>query len=116
MITATLLFLMMLILILFSIRERIRLRVLSRYRSQKPWEVEPRSTPFSEAIVNLVGMAGGIYLSLILLFTFLDVVVPGRIRLGEVEVDPLAVIAIGLAILQPFFIRLWAVIRGRFES
>ncbi len=116
MITATLLFLVLLTLIVFSVRERVRLRVGRRYRSQKMWEVEPRSTPVSEAIVSLVGMAGGIYLSLILLFTFLDVVVPNKIRLGQVEMDPLAAFAIGLAVLQPFFIRLWSFIRGRFES
>lgn len=115
-ITATLLFLVLLTLIVFSVRERVRLRVGRRYRSQKMWEVEPRSTPVSEAIVSLVGMAGGIYLSLILLFTFLDVVVPNKIRLGQVEMDPLAAFAIGLAVLQPFFIRLWSFIRGRFES
>lgn len=116
MITATLLFLVVLFLVFLSIRERIRLRVSPRYRRQKLWEVEPRPTPLSDAVVNLVGMAGGIYLSLILLFTFLDVTVPDRIRLGTVELDSLAVTAIGLAVLQPFFIRLWSTFRDRFES
>lgn len=116
MITATLLFLIMMALIAFSVRERIRLRFGARHRGQKLWEVEPRPTPLSDAIISLIGMAGGIYLSLILLFTFLDVMVPNRIRLGHMEMDPLAAFAIGLAILQPFFIRLWALIRSRFEN
>lgn len=115
-ITASLLFLVMLLLIAFSTRERIRLQMLPRYRSQKLWEVEPRSTPFSKALVGLIGMAGGIYLSLILMFTFLDVIVPGKMCLGSVEMDPLAAIAIGLAVLQPFLIRLWDVVKERLES
>ncbi|MBE0466889.1 MAG: hypothetical protein IBX71_06655 [Candidatus Desulforudis sp.] len=118
MITATLVFLVVLTLIGFSIRERIRLRlqVWPRHRSQKLWEVEPRFTPFSEAIVSLIGMAGGIYLSLILILTFLDLNVPERMRLGGIEMDVLAAFSIAVAVLQPFVIRLWSGIRGRLGS
>lgn len=115
MITATLLFILTLVLIVFSIRERVRLRA-SRIRSHKSWEMEPRATPFSEAMINLIGVAGGVYLSLIMLFTFLEVSLPGKISLGGVEVEPLAAFAIGLAIVQPFVLRLWGLIRGRLQS
>jgi hypothetical protein len=115
MITATLLFLLMLALVFFSVRERIKLRA-SRFRSHKSWELEPRATPLSEAVFQLVGIAGGIYLSLIMLFTFLEVNLPNKIKLGGIEVEPLAAFAIGLAIAQPFAVRLWAVFLRMFRS
>ncbi|ACA59451.1 hypothetical protein [Candidatus Desulforudis audaxviator] len=115
MITATLLFLLTLALIAFSIRERIKLQA-SRFRSHKSWELEPRATPLSEAVLNLIGIAGGVYLALIMLFTFLEVSLPNKISLGGVEVEPLAAFAIGLAIVQPFILRLWEMIRERLRS
>lgn len=110
MFTATLLFLLILALIAFSIRERTRLRA-SRFRNLKSWELEPRPTPLSEAMLSLLGVAGGVYLALIMLFTFLEVSLPNKIKLGGVEVEPLAAFAIGLAIVQPFVLRLWEMVR-----
>jgi len=87
-----------------SVRERMRLMYLTR--ADRPWEVEPVSSPFARALTNLVGVAGGIYLSLALVVNFLKVSVPARITLGPVTVEPIAAIAIGLAVIQPFALRL----------
>lgn len=112
MITATVFLLVMLVLLFFSIKERVRLRT-SSYRGQKLWDVEPKATPFSEALLNLIGVAGGVYLSLIILFTFLEVTIPGKIQLAGIEVELLAAVSIGIAIIQPFFMRIWASVRSR---
>jgi len=49
-----------------------------------------------------VGVAGGIYLSLVMLTSFLKITLPQSILLLGVEVDPLATISLLLAILQPW--------------
>jgi len=63
-------------------------------------------SPLSGALAYLVGVAGGIYLSLSLLVDFLAVNIPSRIAVLGLELDPLATIAITLALLQPFILRL----------
>ena len=59
------------------------------------------SSPLSEAMRQLVGMAGGIYLSLVMLTSFLGMTLPDHICLGPMMLDPLAVLAIVLACVQP---------------
>ncbi|MTI82840.1 MAG: hypothetical protein FH756_02855 [Firmicutes bacterium] len=83
-----------------SIRERVR---LINYRD-KDWDAigESKSSPLSSALTNLVGMAGGIYLSMVLLLTFLEANIPESISLGSVSLEPLATVSIILAIVQPF--------------
>lgn len=100
-----------LVLVPLSVRERIR---LNRYRD-KDWDAigEAKSTPISRALTNLVGMAGGIYLSIILLVTFLEIKVPERIKFGTVSLEPIATISILIAIIQPFVIRVLEM-RNRF--
>ncbi|MCF8012021.1 MAG: hypothetical protein K9L17_05840 [Clostridiales bacterium] len=91
------------LLLFLSIRERVR---LTRYR-EKDWDVigEGKSSPLSRALTSLVGTAGGIYLSVILLITFLEFQIPERIDIGVVRIEPIAAISIILAILQPFILR-----------
>ncbi|OPX86237.1 MAG: hypothetical protein A4E53_03147 [Pelotomaculum sp. PtaB.Bin104] len=93
--------LIVLLLVLLSVKERI---FLCRYR-EKNWEAigESKSSPFSQALVNLIGVAGGIYLSLVLLCTFLELDLPMRVNLGRYSLEPLATISIILAIAQPYF-------------
>ena len=73
----------------------------------KNWDAigEAKTSPLSQAIVNLVGTAGGIYLSLVLLQTFLEVQTPRSIALAGMDLEPLATISIALAIVQPFVAR-----------
>jgi hypothetical protein len=58
----------------------------------------------------LVGTAGGIYLSLELLFSFLKI--PENLWSDSIFiVEPLAVISLLLAILQPFVLSVWIRLR-----
>lgn len=81
----------------FSVRER-------RYFLM--WRSSARSSPLSTAIAQLVGTAGGIYLSLELLFSFLKIP-ENWWNPSTFMVEPLAVISLILAIVQPFVIRAW---------
>lgn len=96
-------------LLFFSLRERMRMSAL---RSQG-WDVAEisRPSPLSQALAGLVGTAGGIYLSLVLLFTFLGLELPERVMLWGVQVEPLAAISIALAVVQPFVLRIWYCVR-----
>lgn len=64
-------------------------------------------SPLSQAIQELVGTAGGIYLSMIALISFLKIDIPERITVLHVAFDPLAFIAITIAVVQPIVIRLF---------
>ncbi|MCL4442238.1 MAG: hypothetical protein M1609_17105 [Firmicutes bacterium] len=90
------------LLVVFSIRERIRIK---RYR--KEWDAigESKASPISESLAGLVGTAGGIYLSLVMLTTFLEIDVPSRVNVSVVSLEPMAAISFLLAIISPFFNR-----------
>lgn len=66
-------------------------------------QVEPRPTPFSTAVRDLVATAGGVYLSLVMLVSFLKLNVSERIVVGIVSFDPLAMTSIAVAVIQPIF-------------
>jgi hypothetical protein len=72
-----------------------------------------RSSPLSRALAELVGTAGGIYLSLTLARDFLKLDVPGRVyvRPWHMEVEPLAALSLALALLQPYVMRLYRDLR-----
>lgn len=97
--------LVVLLLIVVSLRERIRWQQMR----DKNWDAigEAKSSPLSQAIVSLVGTAGGIYLSLVLVQTFLEFEIPRYMYIGGFALEPLATISIALAIVQPFVNRLW---------
>ncbi len=65
------------------------------------------SSPLAEAMRQLVGVAGGIYLSLVMLTGFLGMELPERISIAQIWLDPLAVFAIILACLQPLALAVW---------
>ncbi|MDO7787479.1 hypothetical protein [Desulforamulus aquiferis] len=90
------------VLIFFSLKERIRLK---RYR--KEWDVigESKNSALSESLAGLVGTAGGIYLSLVMLTTFLEVDVPTRVNVSTVSIEPMAAISFLLAIASPYINR-----------
>jgi hypothetical protein len=89
----------------FSVRERARQQSLQ-------WRSEVKPSPLASALAYLVGVAGGIYLSLSLVIDFLKMSVPGRVAIWKFELEPVAAVAITLAILQPFLLRLYHYIRG----
>lgn len=59
-------------------------------------------SPLSLAIQELVAVSGGIYLSLMMLVTFLKLNIPETIMILDFTLDPLAFLAISLATIQPF--------------
>lgn len=103
--------LLVVLLVVLSIRERVQLMS----RRDKNWDAigEAKSSPLSRALTGLVGTAGGIYLSLVLLQTFLELEVPPDVQLGGVALEPLAAVSIVLAIIQPFAMRFVALARRR---
>ncbi len=75
--------------------------------------IEPVSSPFSRALVQLVGIAGGIYLALGLFTSFINLELPERIKAWGFGLDPLAVLSVLLAFVQPYLIRLQKFIKKR---
>ena len=69
--------------------------------------VETKSSPVALAVQELVATAGGVYLAIVALTSFLKLDMPDKVSLMAVAVDPLAVTAIVLAIVQPVFSRLF---------
>ncbi|MGB9660498.1 MAG: hypothetical protein ACPL5F_00580 [Moorellaceae bacterium] len=90
------------LLLLFYAALKIKVR---RYRSAGAAEQLP--SPASRALAELVGIAGGIYLSLVLLVSFLKLAVPETISLAGWHMDPLALIATLAALLQPLVLSWW---------
>ncbi len=76
----------------------LKLRVRSNLYRQE----QTISSPLAEAMRQLVGIAGGIYLSLVMLVSFLGIDAPAAIPVLDMLLDPLAVLSILLACLQPF--------------
>jgi hypothetical protein len=87
--------------VVLSVRER---RYLMMWRSQQA------QTKLESALSQLVGTAGGIYLSLELLFSFLKLPENWWSQ-GDFFVEPLALISLLLAIIQPFGLRVWLKLR-----
>ena len=87
--------------IVISVRERKYLMM---------WRSQPTSNQLATALSQLVGTAGGIYLSLELLFSFLKI--PENWWSESLFfVEPLAAISLLLAILQPFGLKAWIRLR-----
>ncbi|MDD2234553.1 MAG: hypothetical protein PHZ11_01540 [Desulfitobacteriaceae bacterium] len=86
--------------------------VLER-KSLMMWRSKPvfeNSSPFASALAQLVGTAGGIYLSLELLFSFLKI--PDMWwNSSEFAIEPLAVISLAIAIFQPYFLKIIITLR-----
>lgn len=87
--------------VVVSVRER-------KYRLM--WRSQPTSSPLAAALSQLVGTAGGIYLSLELLFSFLKIPEDWWSS-SFFFVEPLALISLLIAILQPFVLNAWTKLR-----
>lgn len=64
-------------------------------------------SPLSLAIQELVAISGSIYLSLVMLVSFLKLNIPTTIMIFDFSIDPLALLAISLAIIQPLVLALF---------
>lgn len=106
MLTGTILFVLIAFtLVALSVRERVRISALREGAAGSLPESRP--SPLSQALAHLIGLAGGIYLSLFMLLEFLKIELPSRVPLGQVQVEPLAALSIALAVIQPFVLRLF---------
>lgn len=68
---------------------------------------EPRETPLSQGLVDLVAVAGGIYLSLVMVAGFVGYTVPGKVSFLGSEIDPVAAVSVLLALVEPFVSKLF---------
>jgi hypothetical protein len=66
-----------------------------------------QQTAFSTAVQELVATAGGVYLSIIALVSFLKLDIPEKLAIAGISFDPLALLAIGVAVMQPLWKRLF---------
>jgi len=89
--------LILLALIVWAVRTKV---FLKRRRSEKQIEGAVDS-PASLAMGEIVAVAGGIYLSLVMVASFLRMDLPEKISIANMAVDPIALSAVVLALLQP---------------
>ncbi|HHX95918.1 MAG TPA: hypothetical protein GX687_00400 [Clostridia bacterium] len=89
----------------------VYLAIKSQKKLQKQRKIKElekiTDSPFSYVIAELVAVAGGIYLALLLLVTFLEISLPERLVLYDWSLDFLATLALLLALLQPIFLALY---------
>lgn len=91
------------LIVILSLRERVR----QRHMREKDWGFigEAKSSQVSQALTNLIGVAGGIYLTLVILATFLELQLPERVTFGRISLEPLAAISILISLAQPYFFK-----------
>jgi len=95
--------LLVLVLLVLSVKVRLDNQAIK----ERSWDgSETKSSPLSEALTGLIGTAGGIYLSLVMLFSFMELHVPNKVEFFRVGLEPLAAVSFALAIAQPFLIRI----------
>ena len=75
--------------------------------------MEPLVSPFALAIGNLVSVAGGIYVSLELLCQFMQIPKPAEVQFLEYNVDPIALVSVWAALLQPIVLKLGTLFSGK---
>ncbi|MDK2986416.1 MAG: hypothetical protein PWQ96_2060 [Clostridia bacterium] len=68
---------------------------------------ETKSSPISRALAELIAIAGGIYLSLVMLVSFLNISVSENVTIFGFSFEPLAAIAIIIALAQPWLLKLF---------
>ena len=93
----------------------LRSRKYKRYWRASPGDapMEPLISPLALAIGTLVSVAGGIYISLELFCEFLRLPKPSDVSFLEYTMDPIALISVWAAILQPFALKLASIFGGR---
>lgn len=94
----------LLLLLLVAASLTVRVHTIRRRRELGLGDMpqEPIPSPLSEALGQLLGTAGGIYLTLVMLVAFLNFNVPEQVTFMNVRVDPVALLAVFLALVQPF--------------
>jgi hypothetical protein len=93
-----------------SVQQR---RKNNKWRSSRAKSLQ---SPLSQALAHLVGTAGGIYLSLELLCTFLGLSHEEWHAITPLAINPLAAFSLIIAIVQPFMVRVWEFIGRRIRN
>lgn len=96
-----------LLLFVLSLLERIQAKRAAGMK-KKELPMEPQPSPLSLALGELLAVAGGIYLALLVAVTFLGLEIPARISFGSFHIEPLAAFSLFLALVQPLLARLWS--------
>lgn len=95
---------MILGLILIAINIKITQQQKRSSYAKVPDEI--KLTPFSKALAELVAIAGGVYISLLMLTSFLSLSIPEEVKLTEnLQVDPLAMLAVIITLAQPIIVK-----------
>ncbi|MDP2857461.1 MAG: hypothetical protein Q8P50_05715 [Bacillota bacterium] len=87
-----------------SVRRRVRNRV-KVYEERTGEDVPQTPSPASRAIMELGGLAGGIYIAITALMSFLQLSLPDKVSVLGVQIGPIALLALLIAIIQPYFAR-----------
>lgn len=66
---------------------------------------------FSNALFELVSAAGGVYIAIIMLITFLKIQIPEKWPVLDVSLDPIALVSLVLVAIQPIIVRLIHVVK-----
>ncbi len=83
----------------------VLLRVGTKKRIQedmKKLPTDPISSPLSNALAEILGIAGGIYLSLVMAVSFLQIEIPSKTDIYGLEMEPLAFVSVILAVTYPY--------------
>lgn len=91
-----------------AVRSKVRLKSRSGLgKTTFELPTQPADSIFSLALAELIATAGGIYVSLLLLFSFLDLATPGKMGIVGLQVDSLAAVSLVVALLQPIIARIF---------
>ncbi len=90
----------------------LSLSVLKRIYSReqlsklKNLPTDPIQSPLSQALSDMLGTAGGIYLALLMLVSFLKIEIPSMIDIFGMEIEPMAFISIVITLIQPYVVEI----------
>lgn len=99
----------------FGISGGILLSIILRMEhatSNKERTMTVVDSPLSQAVSQMVGIAGGIYVALVLLLGFLEIKFPQEVQIANITLNPLALCSILLACIQPILSTLWKNIKN----
>lgn len=88
-----------------SLHERTRQKTVRATATAGDGQPQPVTSPFSQAVVELVATAGGVYLALIALVNFLKIAVPPAVTLLGVSFEPVAALSLLIALVQPYILK-----------
>ncbi len=98
-------FIVLLIILYLSFRQRVRIK--NRFHKDLgDLPTDPLPSPISTALTEMLGVAGGIYLALVMAVSFLQIDVPPKVDIYGLNIEPLALTAVILSLIQPYFVEI----------